>query len=74
MRKGITKKKFCISLDTEIYDELQKICIKTDAKMSDNFFHMRPGATITIKIKPARQTNITDLRKKLIIRSLVDTY
>ncbi len=34
MKKGITKVKICISLDKEIYDELKKVCDKTDAKMS----------------------------------------
>ena len=34
MRKGITKKKFCISIDIELYEELEKICEETDAKLS----------------------------------------
>ena len=34
MKKGITKVKICISLDKEIYDNLKKICDKTDAKIS----------------------------------------
>ena len=34
MRKGITKKKFCISLDIDIYEELVKLCEDSDAKIS----------------------------------------
>jgi hypothetical protein len=34
MKQGITKKKFCISIDKEIYDILQKECEDTDAKLS----------------------------------------
>lgn len=34
MKKGITKKKFCISLDIDIYNQLEKLCEESDAKMS----------------------------------------
>ncbi len=34
MKKGITKVKICISLDKEIYEDIKKICDKTDAKIS----------------------------------------
>mgnify|MGYP003994820071 FL=1 len=34
MKKGISKVKICISLDTNIYHKLQKISNETDAKVS----------------------------------------
>ena len=34
MRQGVTKKKFCISIDSEIYEKLEKECIEFDAKIS----------------------------------------
>ena len=34
MKKGISKVKICISLDIDVYEELIKICEKTDSKIS----------------------------------------
>ena len=34
MKKGITKKKFCISIDIELYERIEKLCDETDAKIS----------------------------------------
>jgi len=34
MKKGVSKVKICISLDIDIYEELTKICEKTDSKVS----------------------------------------
>jgi hypothetical protein len=33
-KKGITKKKFCISVDSDIYEALQSECDELDAKIS----------------------------------------
>ena len=48
--------------------------LSTDARFSDNFFHLRPGKTMTITVSPARNTTLTTFRKHLTIHSLVDTY
>jgi beta-mannosidase len=45
-----------------------------DARLSDNFIHLRPGAPFRITAKPAQSISASELRKKLIVRSLVDTY
>ena len=45
-----------------------------DARLSDNFFHLRPGKDVTVELVPARKLTTAQLRKKLLIRSLVDTY
>jgi len=45
-----------------------------DARMSDNFIHLRPGVPCRIKAKPAQAISASELRQKLIVRSLVDTY
>lgn len=34
MKQGVTKTKFCISIDIDVYDKLMKECEKTDAKIS----------------------------------------
>lgn len=46
----------------------------TDASLSDNFVHLRPGVNQSITIKPARKLTLQELRKKLVVRSLVDTF
>ena len=45
-----------------------------DAKCSDNFLHLRPGRTLTLTVTPARKLSSGELRKRLRVRSLVDTY
>jgi beta-mannosidase len=45
-----------------------------DALMSDNFFHLRPGAPITALATPAREMTAARFRKALRVRSLTDTY
>lgn len=50
--------------------ELQGI----DAIYSDNFVHLRPGSTTTINVKPNRELKAADFRKKLQVRSLIDTW
>jgi hypothetical protein len=34
MKKGISKVKICVSLDIEIYRQIEKICQKNDSKVS----------------------------------------
>ena len=45
-----------------------------DAGYSDNFVHLRSGGAVTIKVTPSRELNISDLRKRLNVRSLIDTW
>ena len=45
-----------------------------DAKCSDNFLHLRPGRTLTVTVTPAKKLSSGELRKRLMVRSLVDTY
>ncbi|MCL5271238.1 MAG: glycoside hydrolase family 2 protein, partial [bacterium] len=45
-----------------------------DAAFSDNFIHLRPGASVTIAVRPERPMTAAALRKRLRPRSLVDTY
>ncbi len=46
----------------------------TDAKFSDNFFHLRPNKTLKIIITPNKKITKNELENQLIIRSLIDTY
>ena len=45
-----------------------------DARMSDNFVHLYPGAAEEIVVCPARKLTVEQFRRKLKVRSLVDTY
>ncbi len=45
-----------------------------DARLSDNFCHLRPGAPLVVSVQPAREMSVKELRKSLTVRSLVDTY
>jgi beta-mannosidase len=45
-----------------------------DARLSDNFFHLRPGSAQVVTVRPARVLSVSELRRRLIVRSLVDTY
>jgi hypothetical protein len=47
---------------------------EADAKCSDNFFHLRPGAPLTVHLCPAEKLSAEDLQQQLLVRSLVDTY
>jgi len=81
-KPGITKKiarradgTFDVTLATRrpalwVWLELEKV----DAKMSDNFFHLRPGASVKINVRPARELSASEMHKRLAVRSLVDTY
>jgi len=46
----------------------------TDAKCSDNFVHIRPGAPVTIEVVTATPLRLGDFKKQLRVRSLKDTY
>ena len=45
-----------------------------DARISDNFLCVRPGLPITIELTPSQQTTLAEVRKRLKVRSLFDTY
>jgi len=45
-----------------------------DAQFSNNFFHLRPGDPAEIAVQPADSLNLKELRSRLIVRSLIDTY
>jgi len=48
----------------------------TDLRFSDNFFHIRPGKIVAVETEPGLVSDITarEIKKKLKIYSLVDTY
>jgi beta-mannosidase len=45
-----------------------------DAKLSDNFVHLRPGQPVSITVEPEQKMTLTAIRKKLRVQSLCDTY
>lgn len=45
-----------------------------DARCSDNFFHLRPGVPTTVRMMPANALSEAELRERLTVRSLVDTF
>lgn len=45
-----------------------------DARCSDNFFHLRPGVPMKVRIAPAKDLSEESLRNHLVVRSLVDTF
>ena len=45
---------------------------RADARMSDNFVHLRPGAGATIEVQTVRKMTVAELRKQLVVRSLAD--
>ena len=47
---------------------------RTDARYSDNFFHLRPGEPVTVEVTPDRPMKREQFAKQLRVRSLVDTY
>ncbi|MFP3937748.1 MAG: glycoside hydrolase family 2 protein [Phycisphaerae bacterium] len=46
----------------------------SDAQFSDNFFHLWPGVTHEVTVRPGGKLSAAQFRKKLRVRSLVDTY
>ncbi len=45
-----------------------------DARCSDNFINLRPGRSVQVTMTPARKLTAAQFKKKLQVRSLVDTY
>jgi beta-mannosidase len=45
-----------------------------DMRLSDNFFHLRPGAPITIQATPACGMTLMEFKKLLKVSSLINTY
>jgi len=45
-----------------------------DVHCSDNFLHLPPGQPVEVVVSPLKKTTAADLKKKLRVRSLVDTY
>lgn len=45
-----------------------------DLRLSDNFFHLRPGSPVTIQAAPARDMTLPEFKKSLEVTSLIDTY
>jgi beta-mannosidase len=45
-----------------------------DARFSDNYFHLRPGKPVTIKIETEKPLTTAAIKKNLRVRSLIDTY
>jgi beta-mannosidase len=46
----------------------------TDAVFSDSFFHLSPDKPVKITVTPATPITRAELKKQLIVASLVDTY
>lgn len=44
-----------------------------DARLSDNFFHLRPGEPVTVDLTPKPELTLAQLTGALRVRSLVDT-
>ncbi len=44
-----------------------------DGRCSDNFVHLRPGRPVEVTVKPKRDLPVAQFRKRLRVRSLVDT-
>ena len=43
-----------------------------DFRASDNFVHLRPGATVKLTVTPAEKMTVSEFQKQLVVRSLVD--
>jgi beta-mannosidase len=48
--------------------------IDKDARYSDNFIHLFPGATKQILVKPAQPMTLAEIKERLRVQSLFDTY
>ena len=44
------------------------------ARYGDNFFHLRPGAVQEVEVVPSKEMTLDRFRRKLRVKSLVDTY
>jgi len=45
-----------------------------DARLSDNFVHVRPDAAVSLQLKPDQPMSRDELQSQLIVKSLADTY
>jgi beta-mannosidase len=45
-----------------------------DLRLSDNFFHLRPGRSKKLALRPETPLSLAQLRRGLRVQSLVDTY
>lgn len=45
-----------------------------DARLSDNFVHVMPGRKVVIQAIPAKELSLAEFRRKLKVRSIVDTF
>ena len=45
-----------------------------DCRCSDNFFHLEPDRDKIIQIRPTKPVSRAQLRRQLVVRSLIDTY
>ena len=45
-----------------------------NAHCSDNFFHLRPGRTKTVRVRPEEKLTLKQMEKKLKIKSFFDLY
>ncbi len=71
---GLNDGSFAVTLKTKapalwVWLELDNM----DADLSDNFFHIRPGKNKVVLLKPHKKILLKDIRKRLVVRSLVDT-
>ena len=45
-----------------------------DAKLSDNFFHLKPGKSTQISFKLEEKKKLSEIKKALKVQSLIDTF
>jgi beta-mannosidase len=45
-----------------------------DARLSDNFVHLRPDSPVSLRLEPARPLSRDEVQSQLVVKSLVDTY
>ncbi len=43
-------------------------------RLSDSFFHLRPGHPVTVQVRPSEELSLGAFREKLRVCSLADTY
>ncbi len=47
---------------------------KTNARFSDNFFHILPGKPVQINLRTDERLSVDEIRQHLYVSSLIDTY
>ncbi|RAK07882.1 beta-mannosidase [Halanaerobium saccharolyticum] len=73
--EAINEQKFsisCKSQNTALWTWLELKDIEAD--FTDNFFHLYPGRKINLEIKTYKKMSAAEVKEKLKIRSLIDTY